>query len=73
MSRIGLYAACSLTVAAIAATVMPTGPKSDPLNSNKPLIVVPGCISHSVIDESLKTVTVYKRERQCEGETPREK
>ena len=73
MSRIGIYAACSLTLAAIAATVMPTGPKSNPLDSNKPLIVVPGCISEFVQNEETRTTILYKRERQCEGETPREK
>lgn len=72
MSRIGTYIACALTAAAIAASVTPDTTKSDPLDSNKPLIVVPGCISKSVRDEEARTTTLWKRERQCEGETPRE-
>jgi len=70
-SNVGLLTIAAFVLTGIAASAQDET-KQDPLQGVEALRVIPGCVSLQVIDEKNKTSTVYKRERPCEGETPRE-
>lgn len=70
-SKVGIAILSAFVLTAIAASAE-NDIKQDPLISPKELVIVPGCISEQIVDEETKTSRVFKRERQCGGETPRE-
>ena len=63
---IGLLAATTVAGISIAEEIRTRSTIMD----ETPIVAVPGCTSFAVYDVSRRQSVHYKRERQCQGETP---